>query len=68
MKLENIMLSQVSYIQKDKVVMFSLSCERSNTNTSIICTCKYIQNIFPKVRLLKEMKGKEKKGRIMESE
>jgi hypothetical protein len=44
MELENIILSEVSQVQKDKGHMFSLTVEdRCNTNTSIIIyTCKYI--------------------------
>jgi hypothetical protein len=44
MELENIILSEVSQVQKYKGHMFSLTVEDTcNTNTSIIIyTCKYI--------------------------
>jgi hypothetical protein len=59
MELENIMLSEVSQVQKDNGCMFfSYVEDRSNTDTSIIIhICKYVQNMFPKVGFLKETRG-----------
>jgi hypothetical protein len=66
MEQENIILSEVSQVQKDKITCFLSYVEnRSNTSTSIIIyTCKNIQNMFPKVGLLEETKGggKEEKN------
>jgi hypothetical protein len=62
MERENINLSEVSQVQKDKGCTFSLICRRwiqSNTNITIY-TYKYIQNMFPIVELLEETKGGEK--------
>jgi hypothetical protein len=54
-EVENIILSEVSQVQKVLGQMFSLICERSNTKTNItIQAYKYIQNMFPKAGLLRE--------------
>jgi hypothetical protein len=52
MELENIILSEVSQVQKAKSCMFSL-IGRPNTSTrNIVYTYKYIESIYPKVRLV----------------
>jgi hypothetical protein len=62
MEMEDIMLSEVRQVQKDKGHMFSLKCERQIQIQiqvlAVIYVCVY--NIFPKVGLLEETKGEQK--------
>jgi hypothetical protein len=65
MELENIILSEVNPVQKDrKGACFLSNVEhRPKTNTNIIIhTCKYTHNMAPKVGLWEETKGGEKEG------
>jgi hypothetical protein len=59
MELENIFLSLVSQFRKTKTRCdFSYVEHRPNINTGeIICTYKYIQSMYPKMRLVKETTG-----------
>jgi hypothetical protein len=62
--LKSITLSEVSQVQKPKATCFLSYVEyRPITNIrNIIYTCKYIQNIYPKVELAEETKGGGKEG------
>jgi hypothetical protein len=64
--MENIMLSELNQVQKDKSCMFSLICGRQlqiYTHTHI-CVCVSIYMTFPKVGLLEETKEGGKKEKI----
>jgi hypothetical protein len=64
-ELDNIILSEVSQIQKYKghIFFYSNMGDRSNTNTGIIINIyKYIQIIFPKERLLETSNGGGREG------
>jgi hypothetical protein len=57
---------KLARFRKPKAVCFLSYVEyRPNTNTSnIICTYKYIQNMYPKVGLLEETKRGRKEEKI----
>jgi hypothetical protein len=61
MELENIMLSEIRQAQKDKGHMFSLVCRRQ-IQIQIIYIYITRENMFPKVKLLQESKGRGKKN------
>jgi hypothetical protein len=61
-ELKNIILSEVSQVQKVKGHSFLSYMEyRPNTNSSnIIHACKYIENMYSELRLVEEIKEGEK--------
>jgi hypothetical protein len=65
MELENIIMSEVSRSRKTKAMCF-LSYVEDRPNTiirNIIYAYKYVQNMYPKVGLVKEAKRRGKEGK-----
>jgi hypothetical protein len=62
MELENIILSEMNQVQKAKShISLSYVEYRPNTNTNnFTYACKYLQNMYPKVELVEETKGRGK--------